>query len=173
MAQTQHSPNVIENQDSSGDAPWENITNAKNDDVNYARCVLAPGERSNWLISLNYQMNLPANATIIGLEGHYDASSTLAISIQDIANRTFREGIVGNINKSLGSASWLVGFNFLSVGGSDDLWSEEWSANDINNEQWVFALQEQNKGALKTKGRIRYIYEIVNYILGIYMNSTN
>jgi hypothetical protein len=145
MPSTTQANTVSANNASAGVNPWVNPTLANNPDDDQASPAIAeiPNNvdmdplNSNWLVMTGFGFSLP-NSTISGIEvvnlpiGYFDANG---IQPANLIFALVKNGTVQATTKTFVSSS------FTSAGGSADLWSNTWTASDINASNFGVALR--------------------------------
>ncbi len=167
------SPGTMANDATTGTDAWVNVNNAKVSDDVYATFNQAGSgyEYSNYLNATNFGFTIPTGAVIDGiLVGVEKKSDSYSFGIIDTYAKIIKaDGTKGTGNKALvPPCEWTD--TYASYGGAADLWGETWTAEDINDADFGFALSAYGKD---TTAFVDHIRITVYYTTGGGGASTN
>jgi len=146
-----------------GDETWEDLNNAKTSDDNCATTVVNPGYDydSYYLKATNFGFSIPMSSLIKGIKVEIEryGQSTKDKNLKIIK----ADGNYGDENKADTINYWSSGDpgTYVTYGGTTDLWSETWTATNINNANFGVGLQvrvEDLDGAYVDHIRITIYY---------------
>lgn len=137
LTQGPNPPGTMASNNSFGTAPWTNTGSAVADDSIYA--VTAPGgSPTQYLRATNFGFDIPAPAEIRGIEVLVDRRS-VGGTITDARARIVKGGVTGSTDRAL-AGTWALVETVASYGSPTDLWGETWTAAEINDSGFGFAL---------------------------------
>lgn len=129
-----------------GTPPWTNVSNAQlSDDIYASAEQFVPTFNtvsSNFLIFLNPKFNIPSGAVICGIQIDVERNATGLLpgsSVTDNSIKIVKRGQISGIEKASGSA-WPSTDTYASYGGNTDLWGSTWTVEDINSQDFGFAI---------------------------------
>lgn len=129
------SPGTMASDSSSGGTrPWATPDNAKTSNDAWSTSAGMPsGGFSYYLKATNFNMGVPAGATINGIKVQFERKKSGAQAVTDWKIYIVKaSGAYGTQNKSAGWA-WNAVEGYTEFGGEADLWGEVWEATDIND----------------------------------------
>ena len=142
------SPGTMADDATVGTVAWTNPDNAKVSDSVYATAVVANTEITHYLKATNFGFVIPTGATINGILVEVEKKDTFGNSVvsADNAVRIIKGGVIGSTDKS-SLDHWLFAEAYKSYGSSTDLWGETWTASDINDATFGFAISAKGINA--------------------------
>ena len=146
-----------------GDNDWANYGNAVSSNDSYATVSLDDGDQSDYLQCTNFGFSIPSGATINGITVNIERKST-ATNITDRRVRIVKGGSRGSDDLST-STGYPSTDTVEAHGGATELWSETWTAADINSTGFGAALSVEktdNSGGARTVS-VDHIQIVVNY----------
>jgi cysteine-rich repeat protein len=134
-----NAPGTVVSDASIGTAAWTlPMVAAASDDLR----ALAPLSPSQYLKATNFGFALPPSAVIEGIVVDAERSSLLG-TVTDARARIVKNGVIGAAERALAGA-WPQTDAVASYGTDSDLWGDNWTAADINNAGFGFALAAGN-----------------------------
>jgi hypothetical protein len=138
-----NSPGTMADSDAVGTMAWSYPDNAMASDNNRA-VVSSTGFdvpfTSHYLKATNFGFTIPAGAAINGIMVEFEKRGGGATSSVDSAVRIIKaDGALGTENKASGDY-WPTTDTYIAHGAVDNLWSEAWSAANINDIDFGVAL---------------------------------
>ncbi len=129
-----------------GTVDWTDPGNITASDDTAASCSFSASDESYFLVATNFGFAIPAGATIDGMLCRWEGkdgggAGTVSHSVVNIV----KGGTRGSADKSLG-ASFTATDNEYEFGGVSDLWSETWTASDINASNYGCAMSVVETG---------------------------
>jgi hypothetical protein len=114
---------------------WENLGAAtvkgSNPELDGATLVLVAQPYRDELLADRFQLEIPTNARILGIEVILRRAADFPESAADNGIRLIKAGIVGGADRSR-SEQWGTGsFQEVTYGGSTDLWGQDWTVADL------------------------------------------
>ncbi|HLA33956.1 MAG TPA: hypothetical protein VJ001_03710, partial [Rhodocyclaceae bacterium] len=146
-----------------GDNDWANYGNAVSSNDSYATVSLDDGDQSDYLQCTNFGFSIPSGATINGITVNIERKST-ATNITDRRVRIVKGGSRGSDDLST-NTGYPSTDTVEAHGGATELWSETWTAADINSTGFGAALSVEktdNSGGARTVS-VDHIQIVVNY----------
>ncbi len=144
------SPGTVVSDDTVGTEAWTNPDRVDVSDDRYAEMNPAFGySLSHYLKATNFGASIPTDATIDGILVEIERYADETYTVKDVEVKIVKsDGSIGTENKANTADWWLYSDDdsYKSYGGSDDLWSEEWTAGDINDADFGVALSVSNEG---------------------------
>lgn len=128
---------------------WVNTENAENSDNRYAsvatNSLSGNGDYTDYFYASNFKFSLPLGAVIYGIEIQIERGDVN--NCKDHSVRIVKGGVPGSENKAV-SPAWSSEAT-RTYGGVADLWSDIWTASDINSADFgiVFSVKKQGGGA--------------------------
>lgn len=124
---------------------WTNPTNALSNNASRATCALAQNAQGNYLKLTGFGFSIPSGATINGITVRIDRlKSGFSNQVRDNRISLSRAGAVESTNKAV-ATNYTTSDVTVTYGGSADLWSASWSADDINHADFgVFISCKEN-----------------------------
>ena len=139
------SPSTIADVSGVGTRVWSSPSNAVSQNDTYASVTTANNSTgiSHWLQATNFGFSIPGGATINGVTVEIDRFAVEDFGpTVDSALRLVRAGTIETSNHS--SPGWgqngADGNVYDVIGGIADLWGASWSATDINDTGFGFAM---------------------------------
>lgn len=126
---------------------WTDSFNIVSSNNSYAVVGLSGGDfnyrTSNTLSATNFSFAIPSLATIDGIICTVERKASLANTITDYSVQILKNGSVpsGSDDKQDGGTFWSTTEGDVSYGSPTDLWNTTWSASDINNSNFGFAVR--------------------------------
>ena len=157
------SPSSCVEDNSSGDNTWSNPDRAVSSNDSYATVSVDDGEQSNYLQCTNFGFTIPAGATIDGITVNIERKSG-ATNTGDRRVRIVKAGTRGSADLATGTG-YPAADTVEAHGGSTQLWSETWTAADINSANFGAALSVEktsNTGGARTVS-VDHIQIVVSY----------
>lgn len=162
-------PGTLADDNAIGVITWSNTANAGADDGSFATADsgVAPGDQiTHYLKVTNFGFTIPAGSTIVGItvevEGKHvndlDSDSTTSVKLVKA------DGTLGTGTKTGGS--WTTSDVIYTFGSASDLWSDTWTAADINDADFGVAFSRtiaRESGAASTISSVDYIRITVTY----------
>jgi type II secretory pathway pseudopilin PulG len=142
-------PSTGANMTGVGTLSWNTPGNVTSSNNSYATRSMSGSSATNYLRASNFGFSIPAGATILGIrvdvERSRSSGSGNTNNIRDNAVRIVRaNGTVGDENKantgSGCSLDWSTSDCTVTYGSNSTLWTEEWTAADINDSDFGVAL---------------------------------
>ncbi len=132
-----NNPGTMADDAAVGTVTWTNPDNAKTSNDSYATAPnIFNGTKTHYLKATNFGFSIPAGATINGIVVEIERfeSSTGREMYDDEVKIVKSDGSIGAEDKSdVTLWDWSDPDSYVSYGGVADLWSEAWSATDIND----------------------------------------
>jgi hypothetical protein len=123
-----------------GTHAWTNPANAKLSDNATADVTgMAAGDVTDYLFAEGFGLNVPTNATILGIEVHIRRKS-VAGGIADEQVVLFVSGSYAGANHADKNTLWGTSFTTAVYGGLSDLWGSAWTPAALNNAQFGVGL---------------------------------
>ena len=110
---------------------WLTPMNALISDNVYAQAVFSSPAFSDFLIVSGFGFNIPANASITGIEVFVQRNSPVSSTIQDNMVYLVKAGVQTGNNKAL-PGYWTGTNTVITYGSSSDTWGTTWLPADIN-----------------------------------------
>ena len=160
------SPGTNAEDSSIGTVSWSHPDYDQISDDNYATSQgnMNDGEATVYLKATNFGFLIPDGATIDGISVNVErkASDT---SFFDNAIRIVKDGTIWTTDKS-SDVAWPISDSTITYGSASDLWGQTWTAADINNANFGFAISVKKVGGNNNeKPSIDYINVVVTYTL--------
>lgn len=95
--------------------------------------------KMEYLKATNFGFSIPSGATINGIVVTIERRCS-DFEIKDYAARIVKGGVIKNTDKSNPNLYSSTSFESTTYGGPTDLWGETWTASDINNSGFGFAI---------------------------------
>jgi len=121
-----------------GTVAWNNPGNARTNNNSYATAALTASgvTTSNYLRVSNFGFNIPASATISGIEviiGRREDNTGNGNDVRDVEVILMKAGSTSGINnKAYTTLDWPTSKTAANYGNPTDLWGTTWNATDIN-----------------------------------------
>ncbi len=127
---------------------WANVDNIRFEDESaeqMTQLILVPSDYHDALLVDQFALDVPAGATVLGIT--VEIRRAADESVADDSMRIIKRGRTGYSERALPSA-WNQDLAWISYGGSDDLWGEEWTPDDINAGDFGIAFSAAFTGAV-------------------------
>ncbi len=150
---------------------WSGLPNVGISDDNRAEAFLKSTKKtSEYLKATNFGFSIPTGADILGIEIGVERNGECTwflgwhCRIKDEAVRVVKGGSIGAEDKSK-SSMWPRFDSSAIYGDSTDLWSETWTAADINSSDFGLAIRARYTGMLSSykKASIDHVQISVYY----------
>jgi hypothetical protein len=158
-----------------GTIDWLNDSNAQTSNNTYAvvgdTVAYAEGSdiTSYYLVATQLATPIPSDATVTGITIYIErkaSKNTGGVFVDDNRVRLVKGGTIQATDKASASV-WPTTDTATSYGGSSDLWSDTWSASDINASNFGVALSVNSWGdniELETaQASVDHIYAVIDY----------
>lgn len=165
-----------------GDQPWINPGNAKTSNGSYAKSGfvldLLSVMPTRYLVASDYQFNIPANATIKGIQVDIQQLSdgiNLLATISDEGVRLRKGGAFVGANKASSHFWPIFNSSYHTYGGLNDLWGTTWTPADINSPGFGVGISAQLSGLLMLlpSANVDHMRITVNYSVPPAVTSTD
>jgi hypothetical protein len=143
---------VGENLSAIGTEPWLYLDEISVEDAtdslptwNVARVsAMVSGEVSNYLVARDFGIEIPAEATITGIEFEVRRRALSGLGLVDTDVRAIYDDEVGSSNLAL-SGEWNEVFGYATYGGAGELWGETWTPAMVGDPSFgiVLAVEAQ------------------------------
>lgn len=147
---------------------WSNPTNvfALDGQVATTGLLFGTANVSAWLYASGYNLPVPANATITGIQATAYVSTNIPPYIADFRVQLVKAGAIVGANRFNG-IGWTGNIAPQTYGGPTDLWGTTWTPSDINNTGFGIAYKcaNYNSGNFGGVGNIDYISITVYYTI--------
>ena len=123
-----------------GLVPITNLGNGNVSDDSYAEAAAVTlGDTTQYLLSNDFEFNIPTNATICGIEVSVERSASgLLHQVKDFSVQLSKGGTIGGDDKASATV-WPDSDGTVTYGGSSDLWGRTWTPADINDSAFGIA----------------------------------
>jgi hypothetical protein len=108
---------------------WTNTSNATTDNDTFSTVALVGASR--FLTCTDYDVGIPAGATIVGIKLEVDRKSD-ANDIQDFGIQLTKDGTAAVGDDKAAAGNWPTTSAFATYGGESDLWGTTWTAAEVN-----------------------------------------
>ena len=127
-----HNPGTMASDNASGGTrPWANPDNAKTSEGSYATSAgTVPGGYSYYLKATNFNMGVPAGATIDGIKVGIERKKSGAGDVSEWKIYIIKAGVYTGDNKA--SHTWNTTEQYCVHGGAADKWGKSWTVAQIN-----------------------------------------
>ena len=173
------SPGTMADDDTIGTSPWTDPDNAKISDDSDARALISTNvQLSHYLKATNFGFSIPVGATIDGIvvEIERQQLGAGAVTPQDNEVKIVKaDASIGDENKASAN-EWPLSDAIASYGAIDDLWSESWSAANINDSNFGVVLSiwdPDRSGGGPTVMDVDHIRITVYYTIALLINIVN
>jgi hypothetical protein len=107
-------------------------------DDRHAYAVVSPSSNpSGLLIVEEFDLTLPPDAIIEGIEVHVGRFANYGAVIKDQDARLMKRGEAAGMSKPFGD-EWEITYTARAYGGATDLWDTTWTPVDLNNDGFGF-----------------------------------
>jgi hypothetical protein len=144
---------------------WSGATSVYASDNSYASVSLSTGATSFYLLATGFGFTLPAAATIAGIQVDVERSATPGIGgLVDNAVYLVKAANIqtAGANKATASA-WGAAETTVTYGGQGDLWSNTFTAADVNAVGFGVAFSARNTAGATDSARVDNIRVTVFY----------
>jgi len=152
-----------------GSVSWSSPGNAQTSDDSYATANLNKNEVSHYLKATGFGFNIPAGATINGIQVDVEKRGGAEGKIGDNSVRLVKNGTIDGDEKSAAEVWPAPGSEaYTNYGNSTDLWGLNWTPADINSADFGFVISAKfigtgsNKDADVDHIRITVYYSTAN-----------
>ena len=170
------SPGTMADDATVGTVAWSNPDNAKVSDNAYATYTTTFTTRTtHYLKATNFGFSIPTGATINGILVEVERK----YSGNGVADGPLGNAIIkadGTLTSGASYVGWSTTEQYDSYGGSTDLWGETWTAEDINDVDFGFAMYAVINGNFDSGGAtasVDHIRTTIYYTAGATANTTN
>lgn len=150
------------NDASAGDVAWSTPTNIASSDDSYATSAIGSLQTTQYLVATGFGFSIPAGATINGITVEIEKSRTGLGSVNDLAVRIVKGGVIGSTDKSNATA-WPTTDAYTTYGSSSDVWGETWTSTDINASNFGVMIRGTNNAARSATARVDHIRITITY----------
>src|SRR5439155_16464010 len=132
LTQTQSAAGTCVDVTGTGTVAWTSPGNAQTSNDGYTTAAFANnGDASHFLKCTGFGFSVPSTASIRGIQVEWEYKNASGGTILDNAVRIVKGGTIGTADKASGTG-WPSTDAFVAYGGAADLWSDSWTAADIN-----------------------------------------
>lgn len=136
-----NSPSTVVSDASAGGAvSWANPGNAVASDDSRAVAAGLISNYSEYLKATGFGFAIPTGSTILGITVEVEKRYS-SVGPNDRHRRLVKAGIVQATDG--GSVAWTASDAYATYGGPADLWGDTWTAADVNDSGFGFALSVQ------------------------------
>lgn len=129
-----NSPGTAANDTSVGNVGWNNFDFIKVSNDERANALVGTLGDSYYLKATNFGFTIPTGATINGIVVEWEKGVDGVGGVFDRHTRIVKaDGTIGTTNRAITTNQWAAGDNYITSGGSTDLWGETWTAANIND----------------------------------------
>lgn len=147
-----------------GSNTWQNAGNIISPvGGTYATADLTNASPTDYLQGTNYNLSIPADATIKGITVSINRQST-PIGIKDEELKLIKNGTILVTNKA-NSTDWPTSMEVVTYGGPSDLWGTTWTVAEINDLNFGVSLAVKNQNAAIRTASVDYMQISVTYTL--------
>ncbi|MCB0430725.1 MAG: T9SS type A sorting domain-containing protein [Flavobacteriales bacterium] len=137
-------PSLAEDDVSSGDQAWTDLTSVYSDDGSNTTVDLLPGETSHYLVIRDLGFALPEGSIVNGISINVEKSKSAGF-IKDQEVRLFIGGVpMGDDKASI--TGWTSSGSVETYGAEDDSWGLSLSAADVNDPTFGIGIRAVNTG---------------------------
>jgi hypothetical protein len=154
-------PTTGENNTGVGSIAWSSPGNALTSNNGRATLTVSSTTASNYLFVTGYGFNIPAHATITGVEAQIERVRTGGTSgeVRDSTVRLVKGGSVVGSNLGATGTNWPTSELIATYGGVANMWGTTWTSADINASNFGIAISVA--GAAVGANRIANIDHVV------------
>jgi len=126
--------------------------------------ILVPGNYHDVLLVDHFQLEVPAAATILGITVEVHRAGDDGVADESV--RIVKDGRGGESERALPEV-WRRDLTWISYGGPDDLWGEDWTVDDLNAGEFGVAFSTAytrtagNTRAYVDTARVTVHYEVI------------
>lgn len=155
-----NSPGTMADDAAVGTLTWSNPDNAKVSDSSYASAlVISSVGITHYLKATNFGFTIPSGATIDGILVEIERKASGQGTVTDEFVKIVKaDGSIGSENKADVGTQWTTE-EYASYGASDDLWSESWTAENINDADFGVVVSA-DMWAQEDRGMTAYVNHI-------------
>ena len=149
-----------------GTVAWSTPGNIISDNNIYATVAVSGGNISNYLQATNFGFNIPATATINGIQvtiSRFENNQGSGTDVRDNVVRLIKNGTVTGTNNAITGTDWPTSETTQGYGGAANLWGTTWNAADINAVNFGVALAVNSSNSRTAS--VDYIQITVTYTL--------
>ncbi len=141
-----NSPGTMADDGAIGTKAWSNVDNAKTSNDSYAAtAAMTAWDISHYLKATNFGFSIPSGATIDGILVEIERKKSGTDNLGDYEVKiVLADGSLGTENKAI-ATNWVTSEAYYSYGDSSDLWSESWSAANINDADFGVVLSVKDE----------------------------
>lgn len=159
-----NNPGSVAIADGPGNNNWLNHGNILSAGSPYATVDLTNASSTDYLQGSNYNLSIPADATINGITVSTNRQST-STGIKDEELKLIKNGSILVTNKANTTTDWPTSMQIATYGGSSDLWGTTWTVAEINDLSFGVSLSVKNHNAVIRTASVDYIQISVTYTL--------
>lgn len=151
---------------------WTNPTRVSVDDNSYTTVSESNSGTSEALNSTNFGFNIPADATIIGIQvsiGRYRSGGSFG-DIKDNSLKLMKGGAAVGTNNGATSTNWSTTESVANYGATNNLWGTTWTPADINASNFGVSLVVSN--SWNRVANVDYVNVTITYTLPVIANGT-
>jgi hypothetical protein len=147
-----------------GTTSWSNPGNITTAGSPYSTVSLSRRATSEYLQGTNYGFNIPANATIVGIQVtiRRQSGSTSSYNLNDADLYLLKGGTISGNDKAT-TTDWPSSFGTATYGGSSDLWGTTWTPAEINASNFGVALSVYDQSYSTRTATVDYMQISVTY----------
>ncbi len=125
------------------------------------------GQISYYLRCTNFGFNIPTGAIIKGIKVTMNKDTIQGANLmKDYSVKIVKNGAYGTTDKAITDTYWPMEASNVYYGSSTDLWGEEWTAEEINYDNFGVAIAVQNIGGTgEEEAHIDYLEITVYYTI--------
>lgn len=150
---TYQTANYLGNDNSAGTVQWNNPNNAQTDNNSYATMsngalIIGGTNRvSNFLLVRNFNLNIPLNATICGIQVEvkkFSSDNTAGNWTRDKDVRIVKANQVIGINHANAGVNWPTTETTSVYGSNSDTWGTTWTGLDVASNGFGVAISVES-----------------------------
>lgn len=122
---------------------WTNPTNVQTSNNIYATIDLMNLTVCRLLKATDYGFSIPAGATINGILVTIERKAASASRVSDLNVYLIKAGVTQSAEDKASAEHWAITDENVTYGGVSDLWSNTWTADDVNNSGFGVGLRAQ------------------------------
>ena len=146
MSSGAHNGSTFVDDSSVGTETWSVPGYAQSSDDSRAKAKLGKDLlTTHYLKATGFNFNIPAGATINGIEVVVERNGKATPKICDNSVRIVKNGIIGDDDRSSDEA-WPTNDEPKTYGSSTDLWGETWTYSDIKSANFGFVISAKRDG---------------------------
>jgi hypothetical protein len=119
---------------------------------------------SHYLKTTGFGFDIPTGRTILGIVAEVERSeSGTTLRVSDNSVKLVKGGVISGDDKSTG-IDWPSADEYITYGGSSDLWGQTWTPADINASNFGFVISAKKDSSTNSRSaQINYIRITVYY----------